>query len=506
MTLLSRSTVKLGKFCADPLQPPRGFREFTVSELKRRGAPDDRYFFAGSRVWPKLSRSGSKCSRTSSRVLPRPHQSLSRNCRMETFSAQDRFAGCLVGGACGDALGCVVEELQRAQIVAKYGELGVREFEKIYDYPGEFTDDTQMTLFTAEGLLSTILCKLKDDESLANFRAEDAVPALHQSYLRWLASQNEESQSPLFKEVRNLGMLMTQDKLQRRRGPGQTCRMSIKSGAVGSSKNKINDSKGCGGIMRVAPCGLIVHSAFASLTSEEKAELAFKLGNVAAAITHTHPSGWLPSGCQAAIISWILSGESLEEAIARTVPLLEKEPHNEETMTKILLARELSREFLETFSKGGGEDSALEKQMLVLRHIEALGHGFVGEEALGITLYCALVCGEDVETGICYSVNHSGDSDSTGAMVGNILGALFGEAAIPSKWKDNVLLGDLIREMSDDLFRVRDPDSRQELTAKYPPPIVTHKGEDYYSNEANLVTPPFKMPPGSIFFDWANSV
>lgn len=43
---------------------------------------------------------------------------------METLSAQDRFAGCLVGGACGDALGCVVEELQRAQIVAKYGELG----------------------------------------------------------------------------------------------------------------------------------------------------------------------------------------------------------------------------------------------------------------------------------------------------------------------------------------------------------------------------------------------
>ncbi|KAL2635541.1 hypothetical protein R1flu_007020 [Riccia fluitans] len=406
-----------------------------------------------------------------------------------------------MGGACGDALGSAVEFMPYPTIVETYGDLGIRSFEKVYDYPGAFTDDTQMTLFTAEGLLSSIL----SNGDLENFQAEDAVPGLHQSYLRWLATQNEVSQSPLFKEVKDLGMLISQDKLRRRRGPGQTCRMAIKSGAVGSDHNRINVSKGCGGIMRVAPCGLIVHSAFDFLSSDQKAELAFKLGCLSAATTHTHPSGWLSAGSQAAIIAWILSGESLHSSIQKTVPLVEKEPANEETTMKIHQAQELAREFLLTFEKEEPVSIALEKHKLAVKHVETLGRGFVGEEALGIALYCALICGEDIEEGICHAVNHSGDSDSTGAITGNILGALFGEAAFPSKWTENVELVDLIREVSRDLLKVKDVHLKEKLLAKYRPPVVIRQGEEYYKNKDNLLTPPFKMPPGSKFFDWANS-
>lgn len=60
--------------------------------------------------------------------------------------------------------------------------------------------------------------------------------------------------------------------------------------------------------MRVAPCGLVVVSAFSFLSRDEQAELAFKLGCVSAVITHTHPSGWLSSGYQAALLARILSG------------------------------------------------------------------------------------------------------------------------------------------------------------------------------------------------------
>jgi ADP-ribosylglycohydrolase len=60
--------------------------------------------------------------------------------------------------------------------------------------------------------------------------------------------------------------------------------------------------------MRVAPCGLFVHGTFSFLTANDKAELAFQLGCLSAAITHTHPSGWLSAGALAAIISRILSG------------------------------------------------------------------------------------------------------------------------------------------------------------------------------------------------------
>ena len=60
--------------------------------------------------------------------------------------------------------------------------------------------------------------------------------------------------------------------------------------------------------MRVAPCGLFVHGTFSFLSASDKAELAFQLGCLSAAITHTHPSGWLSAGALAAIISRILSG------------------------------------------------------------------------------------------------------------------------------------------------------------------------------------------------------
>ncbi|MBR3024535.1 MAG: ADP-ribosylglycohydrolase family protein [Oscillospiraceae bacterium] len=44
-----------------------------------------------------------------------------------------------------------------------------------------------------------------------------------------------------------------------------------------------------------------------------------------------------------------------------------------------------------------------------------------------------------------------GDSDSTGAVCGNILGAYLGYDAIPQKYKDNLELHDLILQLSDDL-------------------------------------------------------
>ena len=75
----------------------------------------------------------------------------------------------------------------------------------------------------------------------------------------------------------------------------------------------------------------------------------------------------------------------------------------------------------------------------------------MAEEALGISLYCALKYQDDFSAGIIASVNHKGDSDSTGAITGNILGALLGYDAIDEKWKEKLELKDVILEISDDL-------------------------------------------------------
>ena len=84
--------------------------------------------------------------------------------------------------------------------------------------------------------------------------------------------------------------------------------------------------------------------------------------------------------------------------------------------------------------------------------IETLGGGWVGEEALAISLYCALVAGNDLARGVRLAVNHSGDSDSTGSITGNIMGALLGEQAIPAEWLDRLELHDVIRQVGEDLF------------------------------------------------------
>ena len=77
-----------------------------------------------------------------------------------------------------------------------------------------------------------------------------------------------------------------------------------------------------------------------------------------------------------------------------------------------------------------------------LDNIHQLGEGWTGEETLGISLYCALKYHDDFSAGIIASVNHRGDSDSTGAVTGNILGALLGYHAIADQWKKDLELSD----------------------------------------------------------------
>lgn len=74
----------------------------------------------------------------------------------DAISQADRAVGCLLGLACGDALGGPVEFIDRVVIAARYPD-GLREFVGggwLHLAPGEITDDTQMTLALARSLTS----------------------------------------------------------------------------------------------------------------------------------------------------------------------------------------------------------------------------------------------------------------------------------------------------------------------------------------------------------------
>src|SRR5437899_794107 len=163
----------------------------------------------------------------------------------------DRVRGCLLGGALGDALGAPVEFLSLDGIRARYGPRGIVE----PPTPALVTDDTQMTLFTADGIIR------------ASTRWRDKgvchpPSVVWRAYVRWLSTQDPQAAERVAQMhdtdgLRASGWLDTVPELRHRRAPGMTCLGALSSGVMGSVEQPINDSKGCGVVMRVAPAGFL---------------------------------------------------------------------------------------------------------------------------------------------------------------------------------------------------------------------------------------------------------
>ena len=83
---------------------------------------------------------------------------------------------------------------------------------------------------------------------------------------------------------------------------------------------------------------------------------------------------------------------------------------------------------------------------------DKLGGGWVAEETVAIAVYCSLAHFNDFEKAMVAAVNHGGDSDSTGAVTGNLLGVVFGYEALPDFYKEDLELHDVILHIADDLY------------------------------------------------------
>jgi hypothetical protein len=148
-----------------------------------------------------------------------------------TNRSRDAFRGCLLGGAVGDALGAPVEFMKLAEIHARFGPGGISEFEAAYGRRGAITDDTQMTLFTADALIRA----LHRYES----RGICFVPAVATyAYLRWLETQGEPSPTP----IPARGWIDSIPELRSRRGPGNTCLSAVRSDRSGAPDEPGPDS------------------------------------------------------------------------------------------------------------------------------------------------------------------------------------------------------------------------------------------------------------------------
>lgn len=295
----------------------------------------------------------------------------------------EKIKGAIMGGAIGDALGAPVEFYNYKKIIKFYGQKGIQDYEKFQNYPlGAYTDDTQMMIATAMGLL----------ESYDINDLDSTVEKLYEMYLEWFHMQNDDYQN---------------------RFAGNTCLEALSSGDYGTINFPINDSKGSGGLMRVVPIGLVYQP-----------EKAFELGMKSAALTHGHATGYLTAGFWAMLISYLKQDKNVEDAIFLTTEHLRKFPEHEETEAYILKSIELyttKNSFIHSIHLLGKENG-----------------GWTAEEILAISLLTILTYTDSYEEGVLASVNHSGDSDTTGLLVGSVLGLINGFNSIPQKWVERI--------------------------------------------------------------------
>lgn len=357
-----------------------------------------------------------------------------------TMAEFSSIAGSLIGGAVGDALGAPVEFMSLVDIRERFGEAGIVNYSPAYDRLGAITDDTQMTLFTAEGLLRAHV--------RANLRGICSVRGVvSNAYLRWLETQ-EKSYAERDKD--KVGWLYHVPELWALRAPGRTCLSALQ--AIKERKASLqakNDSKGAGGIMRIGPVAMM----FA--TQGNKADEVFDLSMECASLTHGHPSGFLSAAAFSVILHAVLCEKPINEGIDSAKMQLIDHPGHEEVLQAIDVALRLS-------SSDVSNDEA----------IRELGEAWVGEEALGVALFCTLRA-KDFEYGLRMAVNHDGDSDTTGSLVGQLLGAKYGLEAIPNRWLEGLELREVLTVVATDLsehesWNLDEYEFDEKVVARYP--------------------------------------
>lgn len=358
----------------------------------------------------------------------------------------DSIRGCLMTGAAGDALGYEVEFISRRSILSRFGEQGITKFALDNNGKALISDDTQMTLFTANGMLMGLT---RGYMRGIGGRPEKYVDG---AYLDWYYTQTGKKREMLIDDWHPT-WLRDLPEMAQLRAPGNTCLSACESMFRGEKVQ--NNSKGCGGIMRVAPMALL-DAGYASRNEngysiEELAEA----GGEIAEVTHKHPLGFLPASLLTVLLYKVVPmspkqvHEEIDGIVADTVNILDRIYKGKYESDKQYL-KELTNKAVQLAHSNMSDAKA----------IRQLGEGWVAEETWAIALFCAVRHIDSVEDAIIASVNHDGDSDSTGSVCGNIMGAIYGYEHIKKRnifcpegkqLEDTLELSEIIFAFADDL-------------------------------------------------------
>jgi ADP-ribosylglycohydrolase len=325
----------------------------------------------------------------------------------------DRFRGCLLGLAIGDALGHPTEFVSSVSAIrARWGERGVEDFQPVGRHPaGTFTDDTQMSIGVARALVRAGHTSL---DTLMNVLAEE--------FIAWSRSR------------------------ENNRAPGATCMAGCRALAAGRAWNEagVEDSKGCGAAMRAAPIGLYFANDLDALVRVAAAQ---------SSLTHRHPTAIASSVAAAAAVAYAMrapGGDTMLSFVRLCVNAID-----DQMLVRVGCAPELIEQIglREMLAALDATEAALDTETEDV--CKLLGGAWIGEQAVATALWCAHRAEGSFSAAVLRGANSSGDSDSIACIAGGIVGAGGGVEALPPAWVSGVEKSELLDQLAVALHRAQ---------------------------------------------------
>ena len=353
---------------------------------------------------------------------------------MGKIDSSRQFEGAFLGFAAGDAFGYPCREKTYDELNRRFEKTGCLELAvSRMTNRAMFTDATQLTLFTAEGLVWA-------DRILRHDPGKNITDYIFYAYQWWLYTQTNmvageeyafifQPQKAGYKSQLLKVKELYEDRTEKPKLKDalMSCR-EMKYGKPGQNLPRLS-GEDSGGLKRVLPAGLFFNF---------DSEYAFQAGVDFAAITHTQPEGYLPAGCYAAAIAEIINGATVRAAVEESMSVLQQQTGAK----KIADAVEKSLRLMD------------DRTVQPPEGVHDIGMGCNATEALAISFFCAMMFENNFKYAIQLAANHDGDSDICAALTGGLLGARHGVKAVPKKWQDKLQCTEVLANMAEDLFSI----------------------------------------------------
>ncbi|WP_374973236.1 ADP-ribosylglycohydrolase family protein [Spongiibacter marinus] len=346
-------------------------------------------------------------------------------------NSADYQRACLLGGAVGDALGAPVQFFSLDDIMQQYGERGVLDYMPAYGRKGAVTDDTQRLMFTAEGILRYRVASARGEQP-------DLRSFIHRADLRWLSTQTTTTTG------QQRSFLLAERGLYSQRAARDSF-LAVLSKSQQGGVTADNQYQFGVGLSRIAPLAVHFVSDTRKFWGEALRAEMFSLSADISALSDGHVNGRLTGGALGILLLGLLYGHPPEACLARIDEQLRPNKDSQALRRAIDHAVELAN------AQPNSASAA-----------ESLCGDSMALDVFSVALY-SLLCAEDFASGLVLSVNHSGLSDSCGALAGQLLGAWRGLDDIPQHWLQDLehkalldcLAADFLKSPEDPLMKQR---------------------------------------------------